>query len=109
MTQLMGFMQWQLNIDSLDKNGLLKETQQVVFPTKINKYTFVGKGWHIFKFKKRFPICLSSGATNGHSAVMIFMPQTKTGVVILSNSRVIQGSLAMSILKILNNNWIRKY
>ena len=109
MTQLMGFMQWQLNIDSLDKNGLLKETQQVVFPTKINKHTFVGKGWHIFKFKKRFPICLSSGATNGHSAVMIFMPQTKTGVVILSNSRVIQGSLAMSILKILNNNWIRKY
>jgi serine-type D-Ala-D-Ala carboxypeptidase/endopeptidase len=108
MTQLLGFTQWQLNIDSLDKKGLLRETQVPIFATKINKYTTVAKGWHIFKEKKRLPICMASGATGGHSAVIVFLPNTKTGVVILSNSRAIQGALAMSILKVLNNNWKRK-
>lgn len=108
MTQLLGFTQWQLNIDSLDKKGLLKEMQQPLFDTKINKYTSIGKGWHIFKEKKNLPICMASGATNGHSAVIVFAPRTQTGVVILSNSRAVQGSLAMAILKVLNNNWRRK-
>ena len=59
--------------------------------------------------KKKEPfICLSSGATSGHSAVIVFVPQTKTGVIILANSRAIQGELAMAILKMLNNNWKRK-
>ena len=108
MTQLLGFTQWQLNIDSLDKKGFLKETQQSLFPTKINKNTSIAKAWHIFKEKKNPSICMASGATNGHSAVVVFVPQTKTGVVILSNSRAIQGGLAMSILKVLNNNWKRR-
>jgi beta-lactamase class C len=108
MTQVLGFVKWQLNIDSLDRNGLLKDTQASLFPTKINKYTFVAKGWHIFKAKKRLPICMSSGATSGHSAVVVFVPETKTSIVILSNSRAIQGTLAMSILRVLNNNWKRR-
>ena len=108
MTQLLGFTQWQLNIDSLDRTELLKDTQLPLFPTKINKYTSIGKSWHIFKRKKEPLICLSSGATSGHSAVVLFVPKTKTGVVILANSRAIQGELAMAILKVLNNNWKRK-
>ncbi len=108
MTQLLTFAKWQLNIGSLDEKGLLKETHQPLFSTKINKYTSVGKGWHIFKRKKDPLICLSSGATSGHSAVIVFVPQTKTGVVILANSRAIKGELAMAILKILNNNWKRR-
>ncbi len=104
MSQLLGFTQWQLNIDSLDKKGWLKETQEPLFPTKINKYTSIGKGWHIFKEKKHLPVCMSSGATNGHSAVIVFTPGTKKGVVVLCNNKAIQGALAMSILRILNNN-----
>jgi serine-type D-Ala-D-Ala carboxypeptidase/endopeptidase len=108
MNQLLGFVQWQLNIDSLDQKQLLEETQKAIFPTRINKNTFIGKGWHVYKERKSYPICIASGATGGHSVAIAFMPQTKTGVVILSNSRAIQGSLAISILKILNNNWKRK-
>lgn len=108
MNQLLGFVQWQLNVDSLDRKLLLEETQKAIFPTKINKNTFIGKGWHVFKERKSFPICIASGATGGHSVAIAFMPQTKTGVVILCNSRAIQGVLAIAILKVLNNNWKRK-
>ncbi len=108
LTQLLGFIQWQLNIGHLDEKERLQETHQPLFPTEMNKYTSVGKGWHIFKRKKEPLICVSSGATSGHSAVIVFVPKTKTGVVILANSRAIQGELAMSILKVLNNNWKRK-
>lgn len=108
MNQLLGFVQWQLNVDSLDRKQLLEETQKAIFPTKINKNTFMGKGWHVFKERNSFPICIASGATGGHSVAIAFMPQTKTGVVILSNSRAIQGVLAITILKVLNNNWKRK-
>lgn len=108
MNQLLSFTQWQLNIHSLNNHELLKDTQLPLFPTKINKYTSVGKGWHIFKRRKQPLICVSSGATSGHSSVIVFVPKTKTGVVILANSRAIQGELAMAILKVLNNNWKRK-
>ena len=108
LNQLLGFVQWQLNIDSLDKNKLLLETQQIIYPTKMNKNTFIGKGWQIYKERKSFPMCLASGATGGHSVAVIFMPQTKTGVVVFSNGREIKGALAMAILKVLNNNWKRK-
>jgi serine-type D-Ala-D-Ala carboxypeptidase/endopeptidase len=108
LNQLLGFVQWQLNVDSLDQKQLLEETQKAIFPTKINKNTFIGKGWHVFKERKSFPICIASGASGGHSVAIAFMPQTKTGVIILSNSREIQGVLAIAILKVLNNNWKRK-
>lgn len=109
MNQLLAFTREQLNIDGSDDKNFWKDTQKPLFPTKINKYTYVGKGWHIFK-KKRMPlICTSSGATNGHSAVIVFVPQTQTAVVILANSRAIQGELAMAVLKVLNNRWKRKY
>ena len=109
MNQLLAFTKEQLNKDGFDKKNLWEETQKPLFSTKINKYTYVGKGWHIFKKKKMPLICTSSGATNGHSAVIVFVPQTQTAVVILANSRAIQGELAMAILKVLNNHWQRKY
>ncbi len=109
MKQLLAFTKEQVKIDGFDKKNFWEETQKPLFRTKINKYTYVGKGWHIFK-KKRMPIiCTSSGATNGYSAVIVFVPQTQTAVVILANSRAIQGELAMAILKVLNNHWKRKY
>ncbi len=108
ITQLLAFTQRQLSAKGSDKENWLKKTHQPLFPTHINKFTSVGIGWHIFKRKNMPLICVSSGATNGHSAVILFVPQTQTAVVILTNSRAIQGELAMSILKVLNNNWKRK-
>ena len=108
MNQLIGFLKWQLNIDGLDKNGLLAETQTAVFPTKINEYTSIGKAWHVIEQTKRLTVCAASGSTNGQAAFMAFVPQTKTGVVILANARIGQGRLGLLILKILNENWRRK-
>ena len=109
MNHLITFTKEQLKIDAFEQKNFWEDTQKPLFWTKINKYTYVGKGWHIYKKKKMPLICMSSGATNGHSAVIVFAPQTQTAVIILANSRAIQGELAMSILNVLNNNWRRKY
>jgi serine-type D-Ala-D-Ala carboxypeptidase/endopeptidase len=97
--QLLEFMQKQLEIKALHTD---------LFPTNLTKFTFVGKAWHILKQKKRPVICVATGATAGYSAFVAFVPETRTGVVILTNSRLIEGRLGLAILRILNENWKRK-
>jgi serine-type D-Ala-D-Ala carboxypeptidase/endopeptidase len=83
------------------------ETQQALFKTDVDKSTSVGKIWHVLKVKKDVMVCIQSGSTNGQSAFIAFMPQTKTAVVVLANTRMVQGKLGMMILRMLNFNWRR--
>jgi CubicO group peptidase (beta-lactamase class C family) len=97
--ELLKWIQQQLNI---------KELQEALYPTKLNKHTYVGKAWHVIRQNKRINICLSTGTTGGHSAFVAFVPETRTGVVVLTNSRLVGGKLGMAVLRILNENWKRK-
>lgn len=97
--QLLKFVQQQMNI---------KELQEALVPTNIGKFTSMGKVWHVIRQNKSTTICLASGTTAGHSAFVAFVPKTKTGVVILTNSRLVAGKLGLAVLRILNENWKRK-
>jgi serine-type D-Ala-D-Ala carboxypeptidase/endopeptidase len=97
--ELLGWVQVQLSI---------KELQAALFPTNLNKHTFMGKAWHIIRQNKHLNICLATGSTGGHSAFVAFVPETRTGVVVLTNSRLVGGKLGMAVLRILNENWKRK-
>ena len=97
--QLLKFVQQQVNI---------KELQEALVPTNIGKFTSMGKAWHVVRQNKNTTICLASGTTAGHSAFVAFVPKTKTGVVILTNSRLVAGKLGLAVLRILNENWKRK-
>jgi CubicO group peptidase (beta-lactamase class C family) len=81
---------------------------QLIAPTTLNKYTFMGNTWHIIKQNSYLNICVATGVTSGHSAFVAFIPKTKTGVVVLTNSRIIQSKLGYYVLRMLNNNWRRR-
>lgn len=74
-------------------------------PTGIRKNTLVAYGWHVLK-KKKFPeILLHTGATSGHRAFVAMVPETQTGVFVLSNSPYGLGGVGLLTLRMLNNNW----
>jgi len=76
--------------------------------THYNDKIFAGKGWHIFNQKKNFNIITHSGKTYGHRAYISFIKETKTAVIILSNSSVGTEDLGLLILRMINDNWKRK-
>jgi CubicO group peptidase (beta-lactamase class C family) len=105
---LLDFLKTHLGLKDKEFYPILKETQEPLFKTDVDKETQVGKAWHIMKQKKTPRICLQTGSTNGQSAFIGFVPETKTGVVVLTNSRLVQANLGLMILRILNENWERK-
>ena len=107
MTDLLDFLKFQMSIKDTIHTQSLAETQKPIFKTGIDKYTTISKLWHVLKVGKHVEVCLQSGATNGQSAFVAFVPETKTAVVVLANSRLVQGKLGMIVLKILNYNWKR--
>lgn len=65
----------------------------------------MGFGWHILRQKKYYDIHLHAGSTGGHRAFIGFIRETKTGVVVLSNSENGTGGLGYLLLRLINFNW----
>lgn len=65
----------------------------------------MGYGWHILHQKKYYDIMLHAGSTGGHRAFVGFIRETKTGVVVLSNSENGTGGLGYLLLRLINFNW----
>ena len=82
--------------------------QQALSPSGMEKNIFAGEGWHIIKSKKYYPIVLHTGATSGYRGYMAFVKETRTGVVVLSNSEYALRGLGYFILKELNQNFKKK-
>jgi serine-type D-Ala-D-Ala carboxypeptidase/endopeptidase len=97
--QLLSFVKQQLAVEELHKP---------LYATNIGKFTSVGKAWHIIKESKRINVCVASGTTAGQSAFVAFVPATRTGVVVLTNSRLVAGKLGLAVLRVLNENWKRR-
>lgn len=108
MNELVEFMKVHMGIKDSTTYRKLIETQKPLHKTNMDKNTSMGKIWHILKQRKNVEICVQSGSTNGQSSFIAFVPQTKTAVIVLANSRIIQGHLGMVILKALNFNWKRQ-
>jgi serine-type D-Ala-D-Ala carboxypeptidase/endopeptidase len=107
VNEIMDLLKVQMSLkDSLYYKSI-GETQKALFKTDVDKSTSVGKIWHVLKVKKDVFVCIQSGSTNGQSAFVACMPQTKTAVVVLANTRMVQGKLGMMILRMLNFNWRR--
>ena len=81
------------------------EFYQSQAPTGVRKNTLIAHGWHVL-LRKRFPeILLHTGATAGHRAFVAMVPETQTGVFVLSNSPFGLGGVGLTVLGMLNNNW----
>lgn len=108
MKMMLDFIKINLAIKDTSYSAILRGGQNPIFKTDIDKKTSIGRAWHVYQYKKRPVVCLQTGSTNGQSTFVAFVPETKTGVVIMANSRLVQSKLGMLILKILNYNWRRE-
>ena len=86
----------------------LSDMKHPIAATDFNEQTYVGKAWHIIKSKKWYNVLTHSGMTSGHHVYISCVPETKTGVVILSNSVIGTEDLSFLILRMINYNWDRK-
>jgi serine-type D-Ala-D-Ala carboxypeptidase/endopeptidase len=73
-----------------------------------NDKLFYSLGWHGIKINKKIKAMVSNGSTSGHSAFIGMVPETKTGVVVLSNSSYGTKDLGLLVLRMINYNWKRK-
>lgn len=82
--------------------------QKALIPSGMEKNVFVGEGWHIIQSKKYHPIVVHTGATSGYRGYIAFVKETRTGVVVLSNSEYALRGLGYFILKELNRGFRKK-
>ena len=92
---------------SLENTILL--SQEIQIPKSINKSISTAYGWQIFnRNKDGYPIYTYSGRTSGHNAFIAYVKETKTAVIILSNSVLGTEDLGLQVLRLINYNWKRK-
>jgi len=95
-----------------NKEWPLKDPIKIQLSKKVesiyNDQFYTGYGWQIINQKKAHDIYAMTGATDGHSTFIAFVPETATAVIILSNSSSGTRDLGMSILRMINYNWKRK-
>ena len=89
-------------------NNILVPMHDPIYPTGMSKGSYIAAGWHVIKYKKFHDLIVHSGTTSGHLAFAGFVKESRTGVVILSNSEYGMGGLGYLILRMLNNNWRKK-
>jgi CubicO group peptidase (beta-lactamase class C family) len=87
---------------------IISERIGIEAPTNYNDNLYIGNGWHFLQQKNKYNIVTHTGKTSGHSSFIAFIPETKTGVVILSNSVYGTKDLGFLILRMINDNWNRK-
>ena len=76
--------------------------------TEIAKTIKFSQGLYIIADAKNYTVYSHSGRSNRHSAAIHFVPETRTGVVIFSNSETGTKDLSLQILRMINHNWSRK-
>lgn len=111
MNDLIKFIQYNLKVgeERSELQSSLFKTHDFQVNTGIEKYIDTGIGWHIVRPKRRFYNVISHrGTAVGHQAYIAFVPETKTGVIVLANSRNSLEGFGYFMLKVINYNWKRK-
>lgn len=76
--------------------------------TKVDKSIKFSRGLYVLEGNRNYTIFSHSGRTNQHSAAFHYVPETETGVVIISNSEIGTKDLSLLVLRMVNENWKRK-
>lgn len=87
--------------DKLEFKEYLKMMQTRRFETDVQN-TAIGMGWHISETMWDRTIIWHNGGTGGYRSFMGFIPETNSGVVVLSNQANDVDGVAIEILKYLN-------
>lgn len=93
-------------IRTLDDNQFNITSEEL--STGIDKTVKFSRGLYKLTGERKYSVYSHSGRTNQHSAAIHYVPQTRTGVVIISNSEIGTKDLSLQVLRMVNNNWKRK-
>jgi len=107
-SDLSHFLRAHMAYSGTDLDDILPETSKELGETNYNDRIKLGRAWHIIDQGKKFNILMHTGRTTGNSCFMAFIKETKTGIVVLSNSGFGTKDLGMLILRMVNHNWKRK-
>ena len=105
---LSNFLKAQMGISNTSLDKILPNTSVVLGETDYNDRIKIGRAWHIIDQGKKFNIVMHTGRSSGNSCFMAFIKETKTGIIVLSNSAYGTQDLGMLILRMVNHNWKRK-
>lgn len=105
---LLFFLKANMLLHSSQLDDLWVKQWETQLPTDLNRDTYIGLGWHVIHQKKFGNIILHPGSTSGHRVYAGFVPETKTGVVVLTNSEYGIGGLGYLILRMINFNWKKR-
>ncbi len=105
VTDLVSYLKHHLELEETPYDSLLNDNTSPKINTGFSENAFMGNGWHIIKLKKYYNAVLHSGSSSGHRAFIGFVKETKTGVVLLSNSESGTGGLGYLLLRLINYNW----
>ena len=83
------------------------KTCEVMAATDYGKNMKVAAPWIVQQSRKGNLIYMHSGKTRGHHCFIGFVKETKTAVIVLSNSVYGTGDLGYLILRMVNDNWKR--
>ncbi|MFM2268875.1 MAG: Beta-lactamase [Bacteroidota bacterium] len=99
VNDLLFFMRKQLT------NPILQKSHRIESPTFFDRKTSIAHAWHVVRQRRGIEVVGQSGSTSGMSAAMFFIPRSRKGVVVLSNSKASVNRIAFLILQILTENW----
>ena len=108
MDDLLKFLKIHIGLKNSTLSTTFSSMTQQSVPTKIDKKASMAIGWHLQRENKHSEIAITSGYTNGNAVFMAFVKNTKTGVIVLTNSKNGHNRLGYLLLKIMNNQWKRK-
>lgn len=99
--------QWEDTHSTIDKS--IAHCQKVKTEKSLNDHISSAWAWQIFyRERDEYPIYTSSGSTSGHRAFIAYIKETKTAVILLSNSTQLLDNLPILVLRLINYNWDRK-
>ncbi len=75
--------------------------------TDIRNKLLFSRSFYVLQNKK-YTVYTHSGRSNRHTAAIHFVPETKTGIIALSNSEIGTKDLSLLVLRMINHNWKRK-
>ena len=91
-----------------DENPLSKSLLSDPVDTELSRHIGFCNGIYKINKGKKYTLYAHGGHSNIHSASIHFVPETKTGIVILSNSEIGTKDLYLSLIAMINYNWKRK-
>jgi CubicO group peptidase (beta-lactamase class C family) len=108
MNDLLQFLKIHIGLKNKTLSNTFAPMTAQSVPTKIDKKASMAIGWHLQRENKQTEIVITSGYTNGNAVFMAFVKNTKTGVIVLTNSKNGHNQLGYLILKMMNRQWKRK-